>query len=133
MRLNRFVAIVVVFAAGLALTFASCGETQVVEKEVVKVVTQQVPVEKVVTQIVERAKVVEKEVPVEVQKVVTRVVEKAVIQEKVVTKVVTQVVEVEMEAEAQDPLIVGHLNAFTGSLSYFGPAHVTPQRWPPTT
>ena len=25
--------------------------------------------------------------------------------------------------EAQDPLIVGHLNAFTGSLSYFGPAH----------
>ncbi|MCY4110004.1 MAG: ABC transporter substrate-binding protein [Chloroflexi bacterium] len=123
MRLSRFIAVAVVIAAGLALTFASCGETQVVEKEVVKVVTQQVPVEKVVTQIVERAKVVEKEVPVEVQKVVTRVVEKAVIQEKVVTKVVTQVVEVEMEAEAQDPLIVGHLNAFTGSLSYFGPAH----------
>ena len=24
---------------------------------------------------------------------------------------------------AQEPLIVGHLNAFTGSLSYFGPAH----------
>ena len=65
--------------------------------------------------------------PVEVQKIVTQVVEKAVVQEKVVTqiveKVVTQVVEVEMEAEAQDPLIVGHLNAFTGSLSYFGPAH----------
>lgn len=25
--------------------------------------------------------------------------------------------------EVKDPLIVGHLNAFTGSLSYFGPAH----------
>ena len=94
MRFSRFIA-VVVLTAGLALALAGCGETQVVE------VVKEVPVEKVVTQ----------------------VVEKVVVQEKVVTRVVTQVVEVEKDVEAQDPLIVGHLNAFTGSLSYFGPAH----------
>ena len=55
-----------------AAALAGRGETQIVEREVVKVVTQEVPVEKVVTQIVEKAKVIEKEVPVEVQKVVTR-------------------------------------------------------------
>ena len=49
---------------------AGCGETQVVEREVVTVVTQEVPVERIVTQ------VVEKQVPVEVEKVVIREVEK---------------------------------------------------------
>ena len=73
-----------------AAALAGCGETQIVEREVVKVVTQQVPVEKVVTQIVEKARIVEKEVPVEVQKVVTRIVEKAIIQEKIVERIVTQ-------------------------------------------
>ena len=72
-----------------AAALAGCGETQIVEKEVVKVVTQEVPVEKVVTQIVEKERVVEKEVAVEVEveKVVTRIVEKEKIVEKV--KVVT--------------------------------------------
>ena len=70
-----------------AAALAGCGETQIVEKEVVKVVTQEVPVERVVTQIVEKARIVEKEVPVEVQKVVTQIVEKAVVQEKIVEKV----------------------------------------------
>lgn len=78
---------------GLA-ALAGCGETQIVEKEVVKVVKEEVPVEveRVVTQIVEKA--------VEVERVVTQVVEKAVEVEKVVEKervvekVVTQIVEV---------------------------------------
>ncbi len=50
----------------------------------------------------------------------TQVVEvvKEVPVEKVVEKVVT-------EPPPQAPLIVGHLNAFTGSLSYFGEAHQT--------
>ncbi|MCY4108642.1 MAG: extracellular solute-binding protein, partial [Chloroflexi bacterium] len=83
--------------AGLAAVaaLAGCGETQIVEKEVVRVVTQEVPVEKVVTQVVEKERVVE------VEKVVTQQVEVAVEVEKVVTqqveveKVVTKIVEVE--------------------------------------
>ena len=68
---------------------AGCGETQVVEREVVTVVTREVPVERIVTQ------VVEKQVPVEVEKVVIREVEKVVVQEKIVVqeKVVTKIVE----------------------------------------
>ena len=42
---------------GLAV-LAGCGETQIVEREVVKVVTKEVPVEKIVTQIVEKEVVV---------------------------------------------------------------------------
>ncbi len=74
--------------AGLAAAaaLAGCGETQIVEKEVVRVVTQEVPVEKVVTQIVEKERVVE------VEKVVTKIVEKEKIVE--VEKVVTKIVEV---------------------------------------
>ena len=34
-------------------------------------------------------------------------------------------VTVEVSMEALDPLIVGHLNALTGSLSYFGESHST--------
>ena len=52
--------------------FAGCGETQIVTQEVVKVVTQQVPVEKVVT------KIVKEQVAVEVEKVVTQEVERVV-------------------------------------------------------
>lgn len=76
--------------AGAAL--AGCGDTQIVEKEVVRLVAQEVPVEKVVTQIVERERVVEKEVAVEVEKVVTQTVKEVVVQEKVVTQVVEKVV-----------------------------------------
>jgi ABC-type branched-subunit amino acid transport system substrate-binding protein len=37
--------------------------------------------------------------------------------------VTVEVTEVPVEAEPLPPLIVGHLNAFTGSLSYFGQTH----------
>ena len=47
---------------------AGCGEAQIVEKEVIKVVTQEVPVEKIVTQIVEKEKIVEKIVTAEASK-----------------------------------------------------------------
>ena len=71
-------------ALGLtAAALAGCGEPQIVEKEVVKVVTQEVPVEKIVTQIVE------KKVEVPVEKIVTQVVKEVVVQEKIVEKIVT--------------------------------------------
>jgi len=64
---------------GVALAaLAGCAEPQVVEKEVVKIVTQEVPVEKIVTQIVEKQVPVEK--IVEVEKIVTQIVEKLVTQ-----------------------------------------------------
>lgn len=80
---------------------AACGETETVTQEVIK----EVPVETVVT------REVIKEVPV--QTVVTQ----EVIREVPVEKVVVQ------EAAMLPPLIVGQLNAFTGSLSFFGPIH----------
>ena len=46
-----------------------------------------------------------------------------VIREVPVTQIVTQEVPVEVPIEALEPLILGHLNVFTGSLSYFGPTH----------
>ncbi len=71
---------------------------------------------------------VTREVPVEVTTVVTEEVVKEV--EVEVTKVVTEEVEVTKEVEVEvmvevpreqlDPLIVGNLNAFTGSLAEFG-------------
>ncbi|MCY4109612.1 MAG: extracellular solute-binding protein [Chloroflexi bacterium] len=74
-----------------AAVLAGCGETQVVTQEVVKVVTQQVPVEKVVTKIVKEQVAVEVEKPVEVERVVTQIVEKERIveKEKIVEKIVT--------------------------------------------
>ena len=75
--------------AGIA-ALAGCGETQIVEREVVKVVEKEVPVEKIVTQIVE------KQVAVEVEKVVTQVVE--VEKEKIVEKILEKIVTVEVEA-----------------------------------
>ena len=65
-----------------AAVLAGCGETQVVTQEVVKVVTQQVPVEKVVTKIVKEQVAVEVEKPVEVERVVTQIVEKEKIVER---------------------------------------------------
>ena len=65
------------------------------------------------TQTIVQEKVVTVEKPVVVEKVVT--VDRPVVVEKVVEKVV--------EMAPLPALIVGQLNAFTGSLSYFGPAH----------
>ena len=83
-RVLRFGAIAGLGTAAAA-ALAGCGEAQIVEKEVIKVVTQEVPVEKVVTQIVEKEKVVEKTV----EKIVTQVVEKEKVVEKIVTVVPT--------------------------------------------
>ena len=105
-------------AAGLvgtaaAAALAGCGETQIVEKEVVKVVTQEVPVEKIVTQIVEKERVVEKEVAVEVQveKVVTRIVEKEKIVEKVVTAapMAPKAVTIEVSFPANNPANIDYI------------------------
>ena len=94
-------------AVGVA-ALAGCGDTQIVEREVVKVVTREVAVEKIVTQIVERE--------VAVEKIVTQIVEKEVVVEKIVEKVVTAaptvlVVEpVEIVLWTFDPLHVKHFN-----------------------
>ena len=48
-----------------------------------------------------------------------------VVQTVEVVKEVEVEVTVEIPAETLDPLIVGHLNALTGSLSYFGESHST--------
>lgn len=92
---------------------AACGETETVTQEVIK----EVPVETVVT------REVIKEVPV--QTVVTQEVIKEVPVETVVRQEVIKEVPVEriVEAAMLPPLIVGQLNAFTGSLSFFGPIH----------
>ena len=68
-----------VSGAGLAaVALAGCGETQIVEREVVKIVTQEVIVEKIVTQEVIKEvaveKVVEKIVEVEKEKIVEKIV-----------------------------------------------------------
>ena len=99
--------------AVLMLAVISCGDTEPVVQtvEVVKEVEVTVEVEKPV------------EVAKEVQVEVTREVEKQVEVEKEVEVEVTREVPVEVPAETLDPLIVGHLNALTGSLSYFGEAH----------
>ncbi len=88
----------------LVLAVMACGSETV---EVTKVVTEQVEVP--VTQIVTEQ--------VQVTKIVTEQVEVPV------TQIVTEQVMVPMEA--LPPLKVGHLNAFTGSLSYFGESHRT--------
>ena len=92
-------------AAILVLAVVACGngETVIQEVEVTRVVEEEKEVE--VTRVVEEEREVE----------VTRVVE----EEKEVE--VTRVVEVSVPMEALDPLIVGNLNVFTGSLSEFGP------------
>ncbi|MCY3913823.1 MAG: ABC transporter substrate-binding protein [Chloroflexi bacterium] len=92
---------------------AACGETETVTQEVIK----EVPVETVVT------REVIKEVPV--QTVVTQEVIKEVPVQTVVRQEVIKEVPVErlVEAPMLPPLIVGQLNAFTGSLSFFGPVH----------
>ena len=64
-------------------------------------------------------------VEVEVEKPVIQEIVRTVEVEKPVIQEVVKTVEVEVPVEMDrlPPLILGHLNAFTGSLSYFGPAH----------
>ncbi len=96
--------------ATAALPVLAACQPQVVEVERVQVVEKEVPIERVVTQIVEKE--VERVVTVKVDNPV--IVEKEVVVEREVEK------EVVVEMEALPPLIIGQLNAFTGSLSYFG-------------
>jgi len=99
--------------AVFAFVLAACGETSDAPSEVVRTVE------------------VERQVTVEVEKLVTVEVEKPVVQEVVrvvevekPVEVVRQVtVEVMQEAQTLPPLVIGHLNALTGSLSYFGVSH----------
>ena len=96
----------------LALAAMACGtsaEPIIKEVEVEKVVTQQViQTVEVPRQVIVKEEVV-KEVPVD------RIVEQQVVKEVVRTE--------QVPMQALDPLILGHLNVFTGSLSYFGPTH----------
>ena len=102
-----------VLIAVFAFVLAACGETSDAPSEVVRTVE------------------VERPVTVEVEKLVTVEVEKPVVQEVVrvvevekPVEVVRQVtVEVVQEAQMLPPLVIGHLNALTGSLSYFGVSH----------
>ena len=109
---RKLVRIGILGGAGLAAAaaLAGCGEAQIVEKEVVKVVTQEVPVEKVVTQIVEKEKVVEK--------VVTQIVEKEKVVEKIVEKVVTAAPAAAPKIVSKDPVLV-LLRAGDGEEDFF--------------
>ena len=88
------VSLLVAVVAVLALA-CTPPEPEVREVTVTQIVTQEVPT------------TVEVEVEVEVEKIVTETVETTV----------------EVLMPALDPLILGHLNVFTGSLSYFGTTH----------
>ena len=102
LKMRKSGLLIIVLTAALLLALA-CQPARTIE----------IPIDRIVTQ--EVIKEVVKEVPVEVEKVVTQEVEK-VVTEEVVT-------EVPVPMEALDPLIVGQLNVFTGSLSYFGTTH----------
>ena len=89
------------------------GETVVVEKEVVKTIEVEKPVE-IVKEVVKTV-----EVPGE-----TVVVEKEVVKTVEMpgeTLIVEKEVVVEVEKDNLPPLVVGNLNVFTGSLAEFGP------------
>ena len=126
--IRKYYWLVAALVAVVALAMVGCaGEPQVrevpVTVEVPKVVVKEVPV----TVQVEKDVVREVPVTVQVEREITRDVpvtvqvafEKEVIVEKEVVKEVPVTVQVPMEA--LDPLIVGNLNVFTGSLSEFGP------------
>ncbi len=119
-------------AAGLvgtaaAAALAGCGETQIVEKEVVKVVTQEVPVERVVTQIVEKERIVEKEVAVEVEKVVTQIVEREKIVEKVVTAApaAPKAVTLEVSFPANNPANIDYIENTVNARFMAAYPHIT--------
>ena len=98
----------VLLAVVLALAAIACASTA-------EPVVQTVEVEKVVTKEVIQTVEVPKEVIVRDEIVKTVEVPRVVTQEVVVTK--------EVPMEQLPPLVVGNLNALTGSLSYFGESH----------
>ena len=105
--------VIVLLVSAIVFLLVACGESGDAASEIVRTVE------------------VEKQVTVEVERVVTVEVEKPVVHEVVrvveiekPVEVVRQVqVEVVREAQTLPPLIIGHLNALTGSLSYFGVSH----------
>jgi branched-chain amino acid transport system substrate-binding protein len=104
---------VVLLVSAIVFVLAACGDGGGAVSEVVRTVQ------------------VDRPVTVEVERVVTVEIEKPVVQEVVrIVEVVKPVdvvrevqVEVVREAQMLPPLIIGHLNALTGSLSYFGVSH----------
>ena len=122
--------VVAALVAVVALAMVGCtGEPQVrevpvtveVPKEVVKEVPVTVQKEVPVTVQVEKDVVREVPVTVQVERVITRDVP-VTVQVEVEKEVVKEVpVTVQVPMEGLDPLIVGNLNVFTGSLSEFGP------------
>ena len=131
-KIRKYRWVVAALAAVMVLGMVACaGEPQIrevpVTVEVPKEVVVEKPVVKEVPVTVEVEKEVMRDVPVTVQveKEITRDVPVTVQVEveKEVTRNVPVTVEVPVEVpmEALDPLIVGNLNTFTGSLSEFGP------------
>ena len=110
--MNKIPLLTALILTALIALAAACGST---EPEIV-----QVEVEKPVIQEVVKTVEVEKPVIQEVVKEVTVPGETIVVEKEVVK---TVEIEVPVERETLSPLILGHLNAFTGSLSYFGPTH----------
>ncbi|MYA62950.1 MAG: ABC transporter substrate-binding protein [Dehalococcoidia bacterium] len=117
----RYLLVFGLVAVALLSLIVACG-TETVEVPVEKVVTQEVVKEVMVpgeTVVVEKEVVKTVEVPGE-----TVVVEKEVVKTVEVpgdTVVVEKEVMVEVERDNLPPLIVGNLNAFTGSIAEFGP------------
>ncbi len=120
--------VVAALVAVVALAMVGCaGEPQVREVPVTVEVAKEIVVEKAVVKEVPVTVQVEKdvirEVPVTVQveREITRDVP-VTVQVEVEKEVIRDVpVTVEVPMEALDPLVVGNLNVFTGSLSEFGP------------
>ncbi len=117
----RYLLVFGLVTVALLSLIVACG-TETVEVPVEKVVTQEVVKEVMVpgeTVVVEKEVVKTVEVPGE-----TVVVEKEVVKTVEVpgdTVVVEKEVMVEVERDNLPPLIVGNLNAFTGSIAEFGP------------
>ena len=105
---------ILLLAGVFALVFAACGESG---SAPVNEVVRTVEVEKPVT--------VEVEKPV-IQEVIRTVEVEKPVEIEIVREVPVEIVkEVEVVRETQmlPPLVIGHLNALTGSLSYFGVSH----------
>ena len=126
--IRKYYWLVAALVAVVALAMVGCaGEPQVREVPVTVEVAKEIVVEKAVVKEVPVTVQVEKdvvrEVPVTVQveREITRDVP-VTVQVEVEKEVIRDVpVTVQVPMEALDPLIVGNLNVFTGSLSEFGP------------
>ena len=118
LRASKYLLFAMGAMALVLLSVIACGGGETVVE-----VTREVPVEQRVE--------VTRQVEVQQQVEVTREVEVAVEVEKTVEVVrevereveVTKVVTEQVMMEPLPPLVVGQLNAFTGSLSYFGEHH----------